>query len=179
MSCGGIAKTTSSRSDECGDVVAFERVDIPCQQLLMLRINGRIELLDRHRCDRGPSPLQCTVDRSHAGFEQLGHFGGLPAQHLAQDERGALLGREVLQRGHERQADRFALGRDHGWIPVEIDDPFVGDRLDPRVLGPGRENCVRGRRRRPQLHRPSAPLRAAVHVDADIVGDAIEPGAQR
>ena len=43
--------------------------------------------------ERGPGPLQRAVHRRHRGVEQLGHLARLPAQHLAQDQHGALAGR--------------------------------------------------------------------------------------
>ena len=60
------------------------------------------------------------------GVERGRGLGGGPAQHVAEDEYGALPRRQVLERGDERQPDRVALGDlDRG----------VGDRLQPRDLG--------------------------------------------
>ena len=53
---------------------------------------------------RGPGPLQGAVDRGDGRVEQIGHLGGRPAQDLAEDEHGALPGRQVLEGGDEGQA---------------------------------------------------------------------------
>ena len=44
--------------------------------------------------ERRAGPLQGAVDRRDAGAEQLGDLGRRPLQHLAQDQHGALVGRQ-------------------------------------------------------------------------------------
>ena len=85
--------------------------------------------------ERGPGALEGAVDRRHRGVEQLGHLGRLPAQHLAQDEHGALAGREVLERRDERQADGLPRRGQLGRVAVLGQDAVVGDGLDPGALG--------------------------------------------
>jgi hypothetical protein len=45
--------------------------------------------------------LQRAIDRRHRGLQQRGDLGGAPAQHLPQDQHGALAGGELLQGHHE------------------------------------------------------------------------------
>src|SRR5919206_468470 len=58
--------------------------------------------------ERGAGTLQRAPDRGFACFEHLGHLGGAEAEHLAQDERRALAGRQVLEACRERQPDSFS-----------------------------------------------------------------------
>ena len=73
----------------------------------------------------GVGALERGVDRGDGGVERLGDLGGRPAQHVAQDQHGALPGRQVLEGGDEGEPDRVALG-DH--------DGGVGHRLEPGDL---------------------------------------------
>ena len=100
-------------------VVALEGVDVAGEQRLVLGVDGGVELVDRRASQRGPRPLERAVDRRHAGVEQLGDLGGLPLEHLAEDEHGALPGGQVLQGGDEGQADRLAGGGDVGRVAVD------------------------------------------------------------
>ena len=162
------------------DVVALEGVDVAGQEVLLLGVDrGRSVGVEVDGRERGPRALERAVDRGDARVEQLGHLGGLPAQHLAQDQHGALAGRQVLQRGDERQADRVSRGGQFGRVAVGRQHPGVGHGQDPRVLGQaGRQRSV-GARRRPQVHRPGPALRSPQHVEAHVGGDAIEPRPQR
>lgn len=102
-------------------------------------------------------PLQGAVHRCDARLEQLRHLGRLPAQHLAEDEDGALAGRQVLERGDERELDRLAglgdVGRigspsgttspsGTGSIHVTFGSTFrfsaTGSRAGPRSIGRAR-----------------------------------------
>ncbi len=179
---GGIDSTTSSRSrrDQLGDVVALEGVDVVGQQLLLVGPDRGVERLVLGLGQGGPGPLQRAVDRGDAGVEQLGHLGGLPPQHLAEDEGRALAGRQPLEGGHERQADGLAGGGHVGRVAVEVDDPLVLHRLHEGVLAERLAQLGLGvGRGRAHLHRPRPALGAAVHVDAHVVGDAVEPRPQR
>ena len=62
------------------------------------------------RCSRmrRAGPLQRAVDRGDAGLEQGGGLLGRPAEHVAQDQRGALARRQELDRGEEGELDRLA-----------------------------------------------------------------------
>jgi hypothetical protein len=90
-------------------------------------VEGGIERLALHRCQGGPRPLQRAVDRGDGGVEQFGDLGGVPPEHLAQDEHRALARREVLQCGDEGQADGFARRGQLGRIAVGRDDAGVGN----------------------------------------------------
>ena len=141
----------------------------------------------RRPCRRGrrregrPGPLERAVDRRDRRVEQLGDLARLPPQHLAQDEHRALAGRQVLEGGDERQPDGLA-----GRRPAR-----PGRRRSastrPSAIGP--HPRVLGQRRAEERCRPSttAPRsmgrarrwRAREHVEADVGGDAVEPGPQR
>ena len=132
---------------------------------------------DLARLDRRAGALQRAVDRRHAGVEQLGGLTGLPAKHLAQDQGGPLARRQVLERGHERQAHRLvgdgSLGR------VGLDGGVGGDRLDPGDLGKRVEVRGLGRAGAAEVHRACAAGAAVEHVEAHVRGDPVEPRAQR
>ena len=108
--------------------------------------------------ERRPGALERAVHRGDARLEQLRDLGGLPAEHLAQDQHRALAGRKMLQRGHEREPDRLGtrLGRSR---PRRV----VRQRLDPRDLGQrvqvGRDRLA-ARARDPSVE-PAAPARSA------------------
>ena len=132
-------------------VVALERLDVAIQQLALGRLDrgSRVGHGDLSRLDRRAGALQRAVDRGDAGVEQLGGLAGLPAQHLAQDQRGPLARRQVLERGDERQAHR--LVRDGRLGRVGLDRGVGRDRLDPgdlgkrvEVRGLGRTRAARG-----------------------------------
>ena len=122
---------------------------------------------------------RALLTEAHARVEQVGHLRGLPLEDLTEDQHGALAGREVLQRRDEREPDRLPGGGDLGRVTVDGDDALVGDRLDEGVLGLGREDGGLDRRRRAEVHRPGSALGRAEHVDADVVGDPIEPRLHR
>src|SRR5699024_11883885 len=106
-----------------------------------------------------------------------GDLGALPAQGLTEDEHRTLPCGQVLQRGHECQPDRLTCGCDVGRVAVEIDHLAVGYGLDEHVLAELLAEHRIGRPCGTHLHRPGAALRAAYHVDAHVVGDAVEPRA--
>ena len=93
-------------------VVALEGIDVPPQERLLVVVErlDRRGLADRLGRERRPGPLQRAVHRRDGRLEQLRDLFGLPAQDLAQDQHGALLRRQVLERGDERQPDGFARG---------------------------------------------------------------------
>ena len=108
--------------DQPVDVVALERVHVAGQQI-PLRLRERPVT----RLGRPPGPLaaivaagalQRAVHRDHRGVEQLGHLGGLPAQHLAQDQHRPLPGRQVLQGRDEGQPDAVLQHHPPGRIGV-------------------------------------------------------------
>ena len=159
------------------DVVALERRDVLVEELLLAGVDRRSAC---HGVvaggQRGAGALQRAVDGRDTRVEQLGDFGRVPAENLAQDQHRALARREMLQGGDERQADRFSGGRDLTGIAIEVEHVGVGDGRHPCVLGEdlGERRLV-GRGRRAQIHRRGPPLAPAQLVEADVRGDAVEP----
>ena len=75
----------------------------------------------RARAGQGrPGALQGAVDRRDADVQQVSHLGGVPGQHVAQDEGGALPGGQPLQRGDERQRDALAPFGDCGRVGAVV-----------------------------------------------------------
>ena len=128
--------------------------------------------------ERRPGALERAVDRGHARLQELGGLGRLPAQHLAEDQRRALAGRQVLKRRDEGEPDASRAPR-----------PRPPGRLGRRAPSGSARSSVTsgsvcrfasiGSLRRAEVHRPRAPLAAFEHVQADVGGDPVEPGAQR
>ena len=118
----------------------------------------------------GVRPLEGGVDRGGGGLERLGDLGGRPAQDVAQDEHGALAGRQVLEGGDEREPDRVALGDDDGGVGHRLEPGDLGVRVE-RVAGLGVGGAEAGRER---------AARPALEVgQADVGRDPVEPGADR
>ena len=177
----GELRVLGQERDERGDVVALERVDVARQQVALgvavdVRRGGR--RVDVGCLDRRPRALQRAVDGRDARPQQLGHLAGLPPQDLAQDEDRALLRRQELQRGDERELDRLLRRGELRGVAVGGHDARVLDRQDPGLLHERRAERRRRGRRGPEVHRARAPLRALEHVEADVVGDAVEPRSQ-
>ena len=134
------------------------------------RSGSTVSSVGVHLLQLGVRPLQRGVHRGRGGLERLGGLLGRPAQDVAQDQHRPLPGRQVLERGDEGQPDRVALG-DH--------DRRVGHRLEPRHLVVELERvaglAVGGAETGGQR-----PPGAALEVgEADVGGDAVEPGAHR
>src|SRR6266496_1018891 len=89
--------------------------------------------------------------------------------------------RDLYVTGVQTCALPISLARDDqvGRVALVRQGAPVGDRRHPGVLGEwGRQRRVGGVRRA-KIHRPGPALLAALHVEADVRGDAIKPGAQR
>ena len=101
-------------------VVALEGVDVAGEEGLLLGVVGIVDVAERQLGvgQRGPRPLQSAVDGGHGGVEQLGDLLGLPPQHVAQDQHGALAGGRCWSAADERQADRLAGDGDLAGIAV-------------------------------------------------------------
>jgi hypothetical protein len=69
---------------------------------------------------RGAGTLQGAVDRRDAHLQKGGHLSGVPGEHVAQDEGGALPGGQPLQRGDERQRDALTPFGDGGRVGASI-----------------------------------------------------------
>ena len=122
-----------------------------------------------HRRQCRPRPLQRAVDRRHRCLEKLGDLRRLPVQHLAEDERGPLARRKVLERGDEREPDRLVRDRHVGRVRSR-EDP---GRLAPRVQVV-EDRLLSGA----EIHRARTPLAPVQRVEADIRRDPVEPRAQ-
>jgi hypothetical protein len=148
-------------------------VDEPVQQVTLLgaRLARRpVEPVRRQVLGhRRPGPLEGAVGGGDAGVEQRRGLGRRPAQHVPQDQRRPLPGRQDLQGDQERQLDR-----------LPADDLLVG-----RVVG--RDDLVEQPVRvglqprhpdaRPLPGRP--PGTAPQHVEAHVGGDAVQPGPEQ
>ena len=184
MSYGGIdcLRVLLDQRGQRVEVVALERLDVAREQLaLRPRPSGRpaSSALSPLACERRARPLQRAVDRGDARVEELGHLARLPAQHLAQDQHGALPRRQVLERGDERQPDRLAGHRHLG----RVRRPRASALSGIGSIQVTSERVCRlasiGLARRAEVHRQRAPLAAVQHVEADVGGDPVQPGAQR
>ena len=185
ISNGGMCWVASSRSsrDERVDVVALEGVDVAGEQRAVRRRPAAVA--------RAPPPRAASVARARCsalftdadrGVEQLGDLVGLPAQHVAQDQDGALPRRQVLQRGDERQPDRLPRHRPLGRVGVLRQHLPVERSAPPTPSGHGapRERVLDRRvRRAGEVHRQRPALAAGELVEADVGGDPVEPGPQR
>ncbi len=158
--------------DDRVDVLAPERVDVLVEQHLLRRrqvvVDGvGLRVLVGHH---GVRALEGGVDGGSGGVERLGGLGGRPAQDVAQDQHGALARRQVLQRGDEREPDGVLLGDDHGGVRHRLQPRDLVVELE-RVTG----HLVHGAE--PGGQRAARP---ALEVgQADVGGDAVEPGTHR
>jgi len=90
----------------------------------------------------GAGPFEGAGDRFDGRVQHVGHLARVKTQDVAQDEDRDLAGRQHLQRGHERQRDRFGLLIDGLRAARHIDrtvEEGVGEWLEPDDLAePGR-----------------------------------------
>src|SRR4029077_6517124 len=117
---------------ERAQVVPLEGLDVARKELLssLVHFRYRIVRADAARLQRLARALQRAVDRCHASVEELGDLLGFPAEDFAQDQRGALPGREMLERRHEGETDRLPRDRQLGRINSLREDA-VRARLPP------------------------------------------------
>jgi hypothetical protein len=123
--------------------------------------------------------LRALFHRVFAATEHVCDLGGVEAEHVAQQQRGALPWGERLERGDKRELDRLAGLVARFGSGRRVDDPFeqrVGIRLEPgRVGHPSRR---RRSERRLGSGRRSAPSIAQC-AQAAIGSDPVQPRAQR
>ena len=174
-----LGRVLVQQRDERLHVVTLEGADIAGEELplaLVHRVERCARVAGGHR---RAGPLQRAVDRRVGRLEQLGDLFGAPAQHLTQDEDGALARRQVLQCGDEREPDGVAGDRDVGRVAVGA-DAVVRHRFDPGAARARLTEQRRQRRRRGrQVDRQRTAFPAAERVEADIRGNAVEPGPER
>ncbi len=147
------------RRDELPDQLALLGAGLPCGPLGAAARQVRLH--------RRPGSLQGAVGRGDAGAERRGGLARRPAEDVAGDQRGALPRRQDLERGQERQRDGLPRdGHRLGLLVARrglVEQP-VGVGLQPRHLG------MRVRR--------GPPGAAPEHVQADVGGDPVQPGAE-
>ena len=85
----------------------------------------------------------------------------------------------MLEGGDEGQADRLPGHGQLLGVALGGQDPVVGDRRDPEVLGQLRADVPVGGVGRAHVHRPGPALAAPEHVEADVGGDPVQPGPHR
>ncbi len=98
-------------------VVSMKRIHILFQKAF-LRFRHRGSLCNVATGKGSAGSLQSAIDGRYRGVQALGHFRSGPAEHFDQEQHGSLLGWQVLQRGHEREADAFAHLCELGGIGV-------------------------------------------------------------
>lgn len=87
--------------------------------------------------DGGAGAVEHAVGRGKREAERPRGFFGREADHVAEEQDGALLGREHLERRHEREADALLEGAARLGARLGALEPGVGARLEPRGLGAG------------------------------------------
>jgi hypothetical protein len=141
-----------------------------------------LALLRQLLVHRLPGPLQRAVHGGDARVERLRRLLRREAEHLAQDERRALVRGEVLERGDERQLHALAqlvagLGRGVAVLEAE---PLIREGLHPGRLDRRHPDALVVRVERGAVVEREHPLRAAIdQVQAGVGGDRVEPGAKR
>ena len=129
---------------------------VPAQDLLVLRGQLRaapvLRVRGRVPADRVPRALDQAVRGGHRDVEGVGDLRRRPAAHVAEHERRPLPGRQVHERGDQRELDQLVGG-----------DVVVGKRPDLRA--PLEDVAHR--------HRP--PARRLAGVEEDVRRDAVEP----
>jgi hypothetical protein len=105
------------------DVAALPRVDEPVQDLPLVVIQPHAGGYGRRGTRSGQGragALHGAVDRRDADVQQGSCLGGVPGQHVGQDEGGPLPGGQSLQGGDECQRDALAPFGDRGRVGVVV-----------------------------------------------------------
>ena len=168
------------------DVAALPRIDVAVDQLAQRVVaeraqGGLLALLGNALLDRRPRALQRAVHRGDRRLERLGDLLRREAEHLAQDQHGALGGRQVLERGDEGQLHALAAlvaGGRSGEAVLDAQDLVrIGldpHRLDERLAGP--DVGIGGRAVVDREHALGPPRDL---IEAGVGRDRVEPRAQR
>ena len=165
-----------------GDVGVLERRGVPVEQGAVGRVGGLVNLVlvGGRLLEPRPGALQHAVHRGGRGAEQLSDLRGPPAQHVAQDQHGALPGGQVLQGGDQGQPHALPRRDDLGWIGGPGAHQRVGNGLQPRNLRPRRGQRsfrVLARAAKAGRQRPAAAV--LQRAQAGVGRDPVQPGPQR
>ena len=93
------------------------------------------------------------------------------------EQQRPLARREMLEGGHEREPDRVTRDGSLGRVTVRYHQG-VRDRLQPCRFRPGVQVRGDGLPGGAEVHGAGPALNAAQHVQADVGGDAVEPGTE-
>jgi hypothetical protein len=116
---------------QCGQVGVLVGGDVLLKQCRVDLVHHG-SLKARPVFDADACASQCAVHGRGGHVEQRGYLGGGQSDGVAQQERGALARRQLLQGGDEREPCRLAAGHHVGRIGCERE---IGDRLEPGHLG--------------------------------------------
>src|SRR5579859_3324286 len=172
----------AQQSHDRRDIGVLERGGVAVEQGAVLRVGGLVNLVlvGGRLLEPLPSALQHAVHRDRCRAEKLSDLRGPPAQHVAQDQHGALPGGQVLQGGDQGQPRALPRRGDLGWIGRPGADQCVGNGLQPRNLRPRRGQrsfgvFAWGAQARRQ--RPAAGV--LQRAQAGVGRDPVQPGPQR
>ena len=164
--------------DQLVHVVAQERVYVALDEL-RLRFGERLSGIGYVAAPEGGArALQRAVHGGDGGVEAFGNFRRGPAEDLREEERRALLRREVLQRCYECEMDTLPQDHELGGVGIHRQRARIGHWLEPVGARQDRERVLDGTRRG-GLHRARPPRPLGEQIEAHVGGDPVEPGAQR
>src|SRR5690606_12859856 len=127
--------------------------------------------------------LQGAIHRLHAGLEGAGGFVGGEAEHVAQEQDGALVRRQMLERSNEGELDALVGRVARLWRRLEArvlrEVARLRVRLEPRDLRPQRAYVVPriGRKKLVERHDALRALRGK--AQGSVRRDRVQPRAQR
>ncbi len=139
-------------------------------------IDGWHDLHAAYAVEAGPArhPTAATVVSSSCATSAVCQRGTSQRMSAARCRAGSCCNALTKARRIDSRASAISAGSAFGH------DPVVRARGDPDVLGQESAHVRLVRwGRRPEFHRPGAALRTAVHVGADVVGDAVKPRPHR
>jgi hypothetical protein len=164
--------------DDGGDVAALHGVHVALDhdphllvaERAQVRLLGALRQLGLHG---RAGALERAVDRGDGGLEHLGDLPRRVAEHLAQEQHGALGGGQVLDGGDEGELDALALLVARVGCRKAVAEPhrLVRVGLDPHRLGERQADPLRPAQRRHRVQRQHALRRAA--------GDLVQAGVRR
>src|SRR6266849_5809325 len=172
----------AQQSHDRRDIGVLERGGEPVEQGAVLRVGGLVNLVlvGGRLLEPRPGALQHAVHRSGRRAEQLSDLRGPPAQHVSQDQHGALPGGQILQGGDQGQPRALPRRGDLGWIGGPGADERVGNGLQPRNLRPrSGQRSVRVLARAAQAGRQGPAAAVLQRAQTGVGRDPVQPGPQR